>query len=113
MSWNKGNTRLSNYWYNKSPAGYHESGPANTRGQWHHWCSVWTGSELKQWVDGVKYTVTPVTGTSTQNTGINIGRESGGRQFSGGIAVIRVYNNLLSDDQVLQNYNAQKKRFGH
>jgi hypothetical protein len=26
--------------------------------------------------------------------------------------VIKVYNNTVSGDQVLQNYNAQKSRFG-
>ena len=112
MSWNKSNTELSNYWYGKNLEGYHEAGPTNARSQWHHWCSVWTSSDLKQFIDGTKYTVSNITGTTTANTSINIGRESSGRQFAGGIAVIKVYNRDLSDEEVLINYNQQKVRFG-
>ena len=46
------------------------------------------------------------------NTAMIIGRESSGRQFAGGLAVIRVYNGALTDAQVEQNFNAQKSRFG-
>jgi hypothetical protein len=36
----------------------------------------------------------------------------GGHFLSGSIAVARVYNKALSADEVLQNYNAQKSKFG-
>ena len=42
----------------------------------------------------------------------NIGWEGDSRQFSGGISTIRVYNNALTSEEVLQNYNAQKNRHG-
>ena len=42
----------------------------------------------------------------------NIGWEGDGRQFAGGISTIRVYNNALTGEEVLQNYNAQKNRHG-
>ena len=41
-----------------------------------------------------------------------IGFESGDRQYYGGIAFCRVYNVALSDDEIRQNYNAHKSRFG-
>ena len=112
MSALKSNAQLSSYWYGHSPAGYFQAAPAPSRSNWHHWCTVWTGSELKQWQDGTKYTNSNVTGTSTRNTAMIIGRESSGRQFAGGLAVIRVYNGALTDAQVEQNFNAQKSRFG-
>jgi len=111
MSILKSNAQLSSYWYGHSPSGYFQAAPAPSRSNWHHWCTVWTGSELKQWQDGTKYTNSNVTGTSTRNTAMIIGRESSGRQFAGGLAVIRVYNGALTDAQVEQNYNAQKNRF--
>jgi len=111
MSITKSSALLSSYWYGKNNNGYHQGAPAVTRQTWNHWCTVWTGSELKQWQNGTKYTTSNITGTSTRNTNLIVGRESSGRQFAGGIAIIRIYNSALTDDQVLQNYNATKSRF--
>jgi len=112
MSITKSSRQLSSYWYGKNNNGYHQAAPAITNQTWNHWCTVWTGSELKQWQNGTKYTTSNITGTSTRNTNLIIGRESSGRQYAGGIAIIRIYNNALTDDEALQNYNAQKSRFG-
>lgn len=113
MSWNKSNRELSNYWYGKNSPGYHEAGPSCARSNWHHWCSVWTTSDLRQFVNGTKYTVSNIVNNTSRNSNINIGRESSGRQFSGGIAVVRIYGRALSDAEAIQNYNSQKVRFGH
>jgi len=37
---------------------------------------------------------------------------SGGRMFKGNIASVSHYNRLLSASEILQNFNAQRKRFG-
>lgn len=44
----------------------------------------------------------------------NFGRRGGmsQRYFNGIIPVIQIYNRILSDTELLQNYNAQKARFG-
>jgi hypothetical protein len=34
------------------------------------------------------------------------------RYFSGRIAIVRMYNRALSDDEILKNYNAVRGRFG-
>ena len=39
-------------------------------------------------------------------------RDSGGGFFNGNISNVQVYNRALTADEVLQNYNAQKSRFG-
>jgi len=36
-----------------------------------------------------------------------------GERFTGRIGVVRIYNRALSDAEILQNYNADKTRFGH
>ena len=36
-----------------------------------------------------------------------------GERFTGYIGVVRLYNRALSDAEILQNYNADKTRFGH
>ena len=111
MSITKSSRQLSSYWYGKNNNGYHQAAPAITNQTWNHWCTVWTGSELKQWQNGTKYTTSNITGTSTRNTNLIIGREGSGRQYAGGIAIIRIYNKALTDNEALQNYNAQKSRF--
>ena len=46
---------------------------------------------------------------------VNIGRgfsTSSERWFLGNIPAVRIYNRALSQDEILQNYNAKKSRFG-
>jgi hypothetical protein len=115
MSWNKSNQKLSNYWYSHPTEGYHENADTSNRLTWNHWCSVWnnTDGKLYQYTNGVKSASDGSSvGNSPGGTSLNIGQESSDRQFSGGIAIIRMYNIPLSSAQVLQNYNATKSRFG-
>jgi hypothetical protein len=112
MSITKDTMKQSNYWYSHAPEGYHESTSAVSRGGWHHFCCVWDNTNVHQWTDGNYGKVFGVTGTSTSNPTWVIGRESSGRQFSGGIAVIKIYNRALAGAEVLSNFNALKGRFG-
>ena len=112
MSITKDTMKQSNYWYNHAPEGYHESTPAVSRGAWHHFCCVWDNTNVHQWTDGNYGKVFGVTGTSTSNPTWIIGRESSGRQFSGGIGVIKIYNRALAGAEVLSNFNALRGRFG-
>jgi len=111
LSWNKSNLKLSNYWYGHTPAGYHETGAAMTRNNWHHVCAVWNGSTLYQYTNMVQTSVS-VTGTAAANGSITVGHEGDSRQFAGGIAVIRVYNIALEYSEVYANYLACRGRFG-
>lgn len=119
QSFNKSNRKLSNYWYNKSPAGYFENGIAMANNNWYHLTSVWNATEgkLYQYTNNVK-TIATTAGTSgTVRSYITIGLEyysngSTDRQFAGGISLIKIYNRALSDAEVEQNYNALKGRFG-
>lgn len=111
LSWNKSNRKLSNYHYAASPSGYHETGAAMARNAWHHVVGVWNGTQLHQWTDGVKTSVS-TTSSTTNLYGVEMGEEGAGRQFSGGIAQARVYNRALTDAEVLDNFNATKGKFG-
>lgn len=120
MSWNKSNRKLSTYWYGHATNGYHETGAAMDRNQWHHIVSVHKHDDdkLYQYTDGVKTTANGTQADSTDyNTSrsgnyVEIGAENSGRQFAGGIAVVRIYNQALTDEQVLLNYNAKCGLFG-
>jgi len=59
-------------------------------------------------------------GTGTSTTGTILGQEVlaigssdvGGGRWKGDIAIVQTYNDVLTASQILQNYNAQKWRFG-
>jgi hypothetical protein len=66
-------------------------------------------------VNGVPYTASY---NSRSNTAlveageIRIGSGYSGVVQTGAIAIVQVYNRMLSDAEILQNYNSQKSRFG-
>lgn len=68
------------------------------------------------YVNAVSQSTQTVTGTPNVSGSINleIGRFGTSTQynFSGSIANIQIYNRALSAAEVLQNYNAQKSRYG-
>lgn len=112
LSWNKSTRRISSYWHGTSPAGYHEPGPALNREQWYHVVVVWDGTNHYHYINGVQYGPVAVTGAGTVNTTMEIGMESTGRQFAGGISVIRAYDVALSPTDVKQNFEATRARYG-
>lgn len=52
------------------------------------------------------------TTTFIGNQEISIGSYGGGNNFTGRIAGVQIYNRVLSASEILQNYNATKRRFG-
>ena len=61
-------------------------------------------------LDGSPADVTMNTPTGTAP--IKIGKSETGEYFQGNIAVGRIYNRRLTDSEVLQNFNALRRRFG-
>ena len=85
-------------------------------GIWQHIvCTFGAGTKII-YINGVNVTQqTGLTGTLPTNTsGLFLGAYGGGGDYhlDGEIAVSRVYNTALTAAEVLQNYNAQKSRFG-
>lgn len=87
-----------------------------TNGQWHHIVGSWDGSTKRIYVDGQDKGSKSKSGaltTTSQGAAIGaFGGTSSGYYFGGDIAIVRIYNKGLSQDEVLQNFNAQKARFG-
>lgn len=113
MSWNKSNRYLSTYWYGSTANGYHETNGPTAREGWAHWCTVWDAKvgKLFQYVNGTSVGIATTVNSSAHGTNIVIGRESSGRQFSGGIAEIRIYNRALHAHEVLQNYFSSATKY--
>ena len=90
------------------------SGVVNNR--WNNVVATYNGSQKKIYINGVLKSTVSASGTVTQNTTgpafIGIYGNHAGYPFNGRIAQTRVYNRALSDDEVRQNFNATRSRFG-
>jgi hypothetical protein len=92
--------------------------PANTQindGGWHYICTSYEERvEYKGWKDG-QLVFTVSTGNSENPDAgqtVNIGGGMGTpTETDGQIALVQIYNKVLNDSEVLQNYNALKNRF--
>ena len=71
-----------------------------------------TTNGWKLYVNGIQESTSASTTTYTGNDEILIGAfGTGTNVFAGRIAVAQVYNKVLTDQDILQNYNATKGRF--
>jgi hypothetical protein len=72
-----------------------------------------SGTNIYIGLNGVWDSVNTASFSNTGTGDINIGTEpsSGGGFLDGGVYLVRVYNQFLSDDKLLENYNALKARF--
>lgn len=71
-----------------------------------------TTSGWKLYLNGIQESTSASTTTFTGTGDIQIARYQTGNNFTGRIAIAQVYNRVLSDTEVQQNYNAQRSRFG-
>ena len=77
----------------------------------------WNGSNYDFWLDGTKRTTYESAYghcVLQSRTGLDIGRDPGGAnsyEFDGKIYSVKIYNIMLSDENVMQNFNALRSRF--
>lgn len=78
---------------------------------WHQMLFSANAGNGSLYIDGVfKYTLN--FGATTRTDTIGIGGLNDDYAFRGNIAIARIYNRALSGTEALQNYNAEKSRFG-
>lgn len=83
---------------------------------WYYVTAVWkAGESLKVYVNGILEgtTVTSRTNLRSSANGWVIGSVSNSIFTSGYIAVAQVYNRVLSDAEIMTNFNSVKSRFGY
>ena len=86
---------------------------------WTYSAGTYDGSTLIQYKDGISIDSLSYTGTSAAGgVSTRIARRWDSalltsNLFPGDIALVRIYNTALTSGQILQNYNAQKARFGY
>ena len=101
---------------NNTGAQVDDGGSNITTGKWYNPCFAWGGTTVSCYMNGVHQRSRTTTGVSTLQNGSTprqLGRRGGATtQFDGDHAITRIYNRKLSGDEILQNHNACKGRFG-
>lgn len=96
--------------------GWSASSPGYTPtvGQWTFHVASFDGSTLRYHVDGSLYGSAPASWTvSSDNVGYRVARRWDlGDYVSGAIPVVAFYDRKLTDAEILQNFNANKARYG-
>lgn len=94
------------------------SGFAPALNTWYSFVGTYNGTTISQYVNGVLSSTTTYNGNPQTGGEIRIARRwddvanSATNFFGGDIAVIRLYSTALTAAQVLQNFNANRVRFG-
>ena len=79
--------------------------------QWFNVVGTWGSGFKKLYINGVEVASGTNTGTDTGNRDRYVGGRGANFPFNGEIPIARIYGQALTDDEVLQNYNAFKSRF--
>lgn len=90
---------------------------------WYHFVGTYDLSSIKTYADGVLEATTVYSSSivyDTSNTELTIGSTYDGtgyqvnntRWWDGAMGIIRIYNRALTATEILQNYNANRTRFG-
>jgi hypothetical protein len=92
-----------------------EANTPYTAGVWQNITFTYTHPTIKSYMNGVyknSYTNSNINTVGNEYLNIGKGTYSPYFYFNGNIGTTLIYNRALSADEVLQNYNAQKGRFG-
>ena len=90
------------------------NGIANATTDWTHLAMGWNGTTLYFYLNGVRSSITRSGVVTPIGTTLNISCEAWAATsfIDGQVAALKCYSNVLTEDQMRQNYNAQKSRFG-
>jgi hypothetical protein len=92
------------------------SNPNIAAGRWIHIMQTTSNSakSFRTYVNGLLVANLTFTGTPNSGGGLLIGRGffGGNFNYNGFVSIVRYYNRALSAQEVLQNYNSSKTRFG-
>jgi hypothetical protein len=97
------------YFWNGST--YHTNATPLNVGQWYMLTGV-QGTTLDIYINGIlSQSISTNVNVTTNN--INLGRyQSGGRQLNGNIAHVSIYNKVLTTQEIKQNFEAFRGRYG-
>jgi hypothetical protein len=80
---------------------------------WFNMVGIYDGTNASMYINGVLVVGPTARSWNTVAGNAQIGRQTNNTEYwSGNIGQISIYNRVLSASEILQNYNAQKSRFG-
>ena len=86
-----------------------------TLNEWHQWVGTYDGASAKIYLNGELKSTVSLTGTVDADAAgvMYIGADdfSTGRSIDGKIGPVRIYDTALTADQILENYEAGRKRY--
>jgi hypothetical protein len=92
---------------------FHYLDSSVTLNNWHHIVATFDGYNLILYRNGVAVgSVVQSTGITNTTAVVKIGVLSGTQYFNGRISATRIYNVALTADNVKQNFNAIRGRYG-
>lgn len=82
--------------------------------EWFQIVGTYTSGTRKLYINGVEVASDSQTGTiATNSGGMTIGEYGGGAyRYNGSINVVKVYNRALTQEEIQQNFNALRGRYG-
>jgi hypothetical protein len=106
------NSTLS--FYMESQGGYIRSAGNSFLNSWNHIVATYNSTSRAIYINGVLKTTSNASGNVPNGNILNIGAYQNQSIYTinGRMPIMRIYNKGLTDSEVLQNYNAQKGRFG-
>lgn len=102
-------------WRQASLSQYTTTASYLSTSNWAQIVGTYTSGDRKTYINGTLVTSDAQTGTVLTNTsGMYIGAYGTGTGYfyNGNLSIVRVYNRVLSAAEVLQNFNAQRGRYG-
>jgi hypothetical protein len=99
--------------YNPWQFNFSVSNVKATINQWVMLTAIQTATTQQLYINGVPV-INTISNIATTNLGTtyNIGRRTDGVYLNTYVAILQIYNRVFSTTEILQNYNAQKSRFG-
>lgn len=81
---------------------------------WYHIIASYDGSNIKLYVNSVLHLTTASSAIPvSSNTGIYLMRRwDSADYFGGSLNTVKIYNRALTSQEIVQNYNATKRRYG-
>ena len=115
--WTGGMTDETVSWWGYGTGGYWATYIKDTiPAGWHIYTFNWNGSSYDIWIDGAKKTTYHMTAPAALFQGVvkvSLGWNQGWNYyFKGKMGCVRCYDTSLTDQQIKQNFNAQRSRFG-
>jgi hypothetical protein len=82
-------------------------------GDWFYAAATYNGSTVNIYINGILDATYARTGSQTPgNLRIGSNHDGTGEFYNGDLPIVRMYSTALSQSQIIQNFNAQKSRFG-